>query len=125
MAAAKSARIVLVLCLLCLLAAPAGAEPRRGALARTSLVVADLVVARPLALVQTLTGIALLPVLYPHVWLSRIDIDLFDVAVATPARELFERPIGDLTTTATARTPVAPVAPSGRSAGTAGSPAAW
>ncbi len=86
----------LALLLACLTPGAARAEAPRGFLVQSQLVLADLLVARPLALVQLVTGVALLPVLYPHSFLAGIEIDLIEVCVLDPGRDAFTRPLGDL-----------------------------
>jgi hypothetical protein len=85
----------LALLLACLIPGAARAEAPRSFVARSQLVLADLLVARPLALLELATGTALLPLLYPHSYLSGIEIDLIEVCVLDPWGDVFSRPLGD------------------------------
>ena len=82
-----------------LLALPsaAGAESHtRNVVERTRDVVADLLVARPLGLIQVLVGVAVLPITAPHQYLTRTDSDWVDICVGQPVRHTFQRPLGEL-----------------------------
>ena len=68
----------------------------RGFVERTRDVVADLTLARPLGLVQLVTGAALLPVIYPHAILTHTDVDVVEICLFDPARQTFTRPLGEL-----------------------------
>ncbi len=68
----------------------------RGFVERTRDLVADLTLARPLGLLQLLTGAALFPVMYPHAILTHTDVDMVEICLTDPARQTFTRPLGEL-----------------------------
>ncbi len=72
------------------LPSPARAE------SHTRNVVADLLVARPLGLIQVLVGVSMLPISAPHLYLTRTDADVVDICVGDPVRHTFQRPLGEL-----------------------------
>ncbi len=90
-------RIAALVLVATLLGAPtSGVAGSRNVFERSRDVVADLVLARPLGLVQLASGVVLFPVLLPHELLTRADVDLVRVCLTDPARHVFARPLGAL-----------------------------
>jgi hypothetical protein len=79
-----------------LLAGSAAAETDRNFTERIRDITADLLVARPLGLAQLVAGAAFLPVGYGIVLVTREDIDVLDICIEAPARQVFQRPLGEL-----------------------------
>ena len=79
-----------------LLAGSAAAETDRNVFQKTRDITADLLIARPLGLAQLVASAAFLPVGYGIELVTREDLDVFDVCIQAPARQVFQRPLGEL-----------------------------
>jgi len=74
----------------------AAAETDRNFFERTRDISADLLIARPLGLAQLVASAAFLPVGYGTALVTREDIDVLDICIEAPARQVFLRPLGEL-----------------------------
>jgi hypothetical protein len=71
-------------------------EHTRGAIARTRDVIADIFIARPLALGQLAVGAVVYVVAFPVDLIMDEDLDSTRVCIADPWDQLVTRPLGDL-----------------------------
>jgi len=78
------------------LASEGDAENERGVAARTRDVIADIFIARPLALGQLAVGAAVFVVAFPVDLIMDEDLDSTRVCIADPWDQLVTRPLGEL-----------------------------
>lgn len=89
--------LALALLLAGLFPTPASAETaRRNPIERVRDYTADLLIARPLGLVQIAAGAGMFVVAYPAAFVTRSSIDVVEICVTDPVLHTFTRPLGEL-----------------------------
>jgi hypothetical protein len=91
----KTKPLTFILCVLTLLLSPTTPAFASGGSDPLSMVV-DVLVARPISFAATAVGSALFVVSLPIAAVSRSTKETSETLVAAPARDLFTRPLGDL-----------------------------
>ena len=99
MARRRARAIAPLLLALSVVAAPAQALPPQqegpGAVHRAGRAAWDLVILRPLGLVQTVAGVALFPIFYPVSLATGGSEHVVHYFVASPVEQTFRRPLGE------------------------------
>ena len=91
----KTRSLITVACVLAIMLSTTTPALASGTSDPASMVV-DVLVARPISFAATVVGSALFVVSLPFAAVSRSTKDTAETLVATPARDLFTRPVGDL-----------------------------